>query len=95
VATWIVWRADLAPDLSVARFASRETRSIAPYSDLAALRKSTTEETQASTGGNILADVVGFNPTEWTLLRFRLWREPPAALADDAQLYKIGHLSLP
>lgn len=95
VATWIVWHAERAPDLSGARFASREIESIAPHSDLAALRKSAAEKAQASTDSTRLADVVGFNPTDWTLLRFRLWHEPPAALAGDAQLYKVGHLSLP
>lgn len=94
VATWIVWHAERSADLSAARFASREIERIAPYSDLTTLRKFAVEKTQASAGITTLADVVGFNPTEWTSLRFRLWREPPA-LASDAQLYKVGHLSLP
>lgn len=94
VATWIVWHAERKPDLSAARFASREIETIAPHSNLASLRKSMTENAQAS-NNNALAHVVGFNPTKWTLLRFRLWRELPAAVSDDAQLYKVGHLSLP
>ncbi|WP_119271157.1 DUF4865 family protein [Taklimakanibacter deserti] len=93
VATWTVWHAKLAKDLSVTRFASREITAIAPYSDLAALRQATTEA--ASIASDALADVVGFDPTAWTLVRFRLWRELPKALAGDAQLYDVGHISLP
>jgi hypothetical protein len=93
VATWTVWHANQAKDLSKARFASREIRAIAPYSDLAALHQSTTEA--ASVAGDALADVVGFDPMTWTLVRFRLWREPPKAQAGDAQLYDVGHISLP
>jgi hypothetical protein len=91
VATWVVWHARLAQDLSAARFASREIETIAPHSDLAAKREAAIA--QASPESDAPADVVGFNPTEWTLLRFRLWREPPAI--HGAQLYRMGHLSLP
>lgn len=93
VATWIVWHAALAEDLSQARFASREIETIAPYYDLAALRRSTTDA--ASAASDALADVVGFDPAAWTLVRFRLWRELPEARAHDAQLYAVGHMSLP
>lgn len=95
VATWVVWHAELAPDPGAARFASRETRQIVPYSDLNAERKAATEAAHASAGSDTLADVVAFNPTTWTFLRFRLWGHLPQAVADDAQLYDVGHLSLP
>jgi hypothetical protein len=95
VATWIVWHAERGSDLSAARFASREVERIAPHSDLTILRRSAVEKAQASAGSNSIADVVGFDPTEWALLRFRLWRELPTAVPGDAQLYKVGHLSLP
>jgi hypothetical protein len=91
VKTWIVWNAELASDLSEARFASRESEAIPPHADLAQLRTSSTERAK---GSNALADVVGFEPTNWTVLRFRLWRNPPATIAG-AQLYDVGHLSLP
>jgi len=91
VMTWVVWHAELTQDLSTARFASREVATIALYSDLAAMREAAVA--QARTRSDALADVVGFNPTEWTLLRFRLWREPPAI--QGAQLYRVGHMSLP
>lgn len=90
VKTWIVWHAELAPDLSEARFASRESEAIPAYADLAQLRASSTERAK---GSNALADVTGFEPTSWTFLRFRLWRNPPAEIA--GELYDVGHLSLP
>jgi len=91
VKTWVVWHAELARDLSEARFASRESETIQPYADLAQLRASSIERAK---GSNALADVVGFEPTSWTFLRFRLWRTLPATIAG-AQLYNVGHLSLP
>lgn len=93
VATWIVWHAELVQDLAAARFASREIQAIAPYSDLAALRKSATD--MARGPSNTLADLVGFDPTAWTFVRFRLWRELPEILTADTQSYAVGHMSLP
>lgn len=95
VVTWIVWHAELATALSATRFASREIQAIAPYSDLATLRESAITEARAAAGSNSLADVVGFNPTAWTFVRFRLWRELPTAVAPGTQLYAVGHISLP
>jgi len=93
VKTWVVWHAELARDLSATRFASREVEAIAPYSDLAVRRKTATESARASAGSAALADVVGFDPTSWSFVRFRLWREAPEI--SGAQLYSVGHLSLP
>lgn len=95
VATWIVWHAELAQNLAVARFASREIRTIAAYSDLAAMRQVATAEAQASAGDEALAHVAGFDPDAWRFLRFRLWRNLPEAIPPGAQLYDVGHVSLP
>lgn len=91
VKTWVVWHAELAPDLSKARFASREIETIAPYSDLTALRTSATGESRA----DALAHIVAFDPAEWTFLRFRLWHKLPKTVAGNTQLYAVGHVSLP
>ncbi|MGE0006068.1 MAG: DUF4865 family protein [Parvibaculaceae bacterium] len=96
VRTWIVWHAELAQDLSQARFAGRELAPIAPYADLAALRRSAVEEARTSADGAALAHVAGFDPQGWTFVRFRLWRDrPAAAVAGGARLYEVGHVSLP
>jgi hypothetical protein len=95
VATWIVWHAELAQDLAAARFASREIEAIAPYADLKAQRQAATDEARISFHDDGLAHVVAFNPTEWTFLRFRLWRKRPEVIAGNAQLYAVGHVSLP
>ena len=95
VKTWIVWHAELAEDLSKARFASREIETIAPYADLSALRASATAEARATADGDMLAHVVAFDPAGWTFLRFKLWRNLPKATGDGAQLYAVGHVSLP
>jgi len=89
VQTWMVWHAHVAPDVAEARFASREIEAIAPYSDLAALRAGPTIHDDA------LASVVAFDPGGWRWLRFRLWRDRPAAEASGGQLYYVGHVSTP
>lgn len=92
VAMWVVWHAELSADLSQARYASREIEMITPHSDLSALRAAAAE---AATDNSALAHVVGFDPGDWRFLRFRLWRDPPASLNHAAQLYAVGHMSLP
>jgi hypothetical protein len=41
-----------------------------------------------------LATVVGFEPTNWHLVRFQLWSEHPAkALHPEERIYTVGHMS--
>jgi hypothetical protein len=54
-----------------------------------------TAEARSAIKGDALACVVAFSPTDWTFICFRLWRGMPKALAGDAQLYAVGHVSLP
>lgn len=95
VRTWLVWQAVLGPDLRAARFASRETTPIAPYADLASLRDTAAAEARSAVGEGALAAVAAFDPSAWTMVRFQLWRTPPAAPGEGAQLYAVGHVSLP
>lgn len=95
VQTWMVWSAELSPDLGEARFASREITPIAPYSDLAAERNSAMADARSTLERGALAAVTGFDPGGWTIVRFRLWRTPPQAEGDGFQLYAVGHVSLP
>jgi hypothetical protein len=93
VATWLVWQALCAPGFGHARFASVERRTIAPGTDLEALRRDETAlAADAVESGRALAAVTGYEPGEWTLVRFLLWDSEPAA--DAATLvYAVGHVS--
>jgi len=97
VKTWVVWRADVSPDIRKARFATREIIQTDPHAPLAEIRRRESEEAAAEiTLGKALASVAAFEPTSWTRVRFRLL----ADLSKDGsrpgvQAYNVGHLSLP
>jgi len=96
IKTWSVWRADVSPDLSGATYASRELIAIPPYSALDSLREAERAALQADIDAGARAAISAFEPTQWTMLRFRLWREPPEhPVAADRQLYRVGHISHP
>jgi hypothetical protein len=96
--TWIVWHAELGPELSKARFANREIVPIAPYSDLASARDKATAHAEAAVRGGALAVVVGFDPTAWTMVQLRLWRALPEGQEQGTlagQTYRVGYVALP
>ncbi|RUM23685.1 DUF4865 family protein [Rhizobium vallis] len=95
VRTWIVWRADISPDIAAARFATCNILQTEAYAPLADIRHAESAEVEAdlATGG-ALASVSGFEPTTWTRVRFRLWKDMPE-ITEDTQAYRVGHLSLP
>ncbi|WP_429809128.1 DUF4865 family protein [Ensifer sp. B1-9] len=95
VRTWMVWHAELGSDFCKARFASREITPIAPYSDLASRRNEAVAFAEAAVRGGALAAVAAFDPTGWTMVRFRLWETPPTTERDTVQTYTVGHISLP
>jgi hypothetical protein len=97
VNTWVVWRADTSSDIRSARFAKREVVAIEPHVPLAELRQQESDAASVAISlGNALASVVAFEPTHWTLVRFRLLAEPPAeASRPGVRAYNVGHLSLP
>lgn len=83
------------PALREARFATRELVAVAPHADLAALEAAEREHTaSAMAQGGALAAVSAYEPTTWTLTRFRLWREPAPEHAG-VQRYAVGHVSAP
>ena len=93
VATWLVWCAQLGAGCAQARFASVERLPVAPGTDLEALRGHETRLAADSVdSGGALAAVAGYEPGDWTLVRFRLWDRAPVA---DATLtvYAVGHVS--
>jgi len=93
VRVWAVWRARLAEDAGRAKFATREIAPIAPFAPLDALKAQENEAVDAAMAEGALAAVAGFEPTTWTRVRFRLWRESPER-RDGAALYDVGHVSL-
>jgi hypothetical protein len=98
VRTWVVWHAELEPELGEARFATREIVPIRPHSDLASLRTDAVTDAQTAVRCGALAAVAAFDPTGWTLVKFRLWRVLPEGQqqgAKDVQTYGVGHMSLP
>jgi hypothetical protein len=96
VRTWSVWRADTAPDLSAARYATREIAPIAAHNALDVLRNEENANVQKDLDRGALAAISAFDPTSWTLMRFRLWPQVvDRPNADDADVYAIGHISQP
>jgi Domain of unknown function (DUF4865) len=90
---WSVWQASLKPETREAVCATREVISIAPNADLEALRQLERDRALHDTAHGALAAVSAYEPGTWTLVRFRLWRELPAAPAQ--QVYAVGHISVP
>jgi hypothetical protein len=86
----VVWRAEATSELSAARFATREVWPIGESADLGALRQG---EIAAAGLGRSVASVVGFEPTGWTVVRFRLWRDASDAGAFVGQGYDVGHVA--
>ncbi|AGB72364.1 MULTISPECIES: DUF4865 family protein [Rhizobium] len=97
VNTWIAWHVETSADIGSAKFATREVVAIDAETSLAELRAKEAEAAaRAITNGEALASVVAFEPTHWTLVRFRLLAEPPENSAKSGlQTYNVGHLSLP
>lgn len=96
VKVWPVWNAHLAAEARKARFATREITPIAPFSALAELKKAEQDELLRDVEHGAVAAVSAFEPTGWTFLRFRLWRDLPDLPADpNRQFYAVGHVSQP
>jgi len=93
VPTWTAWHAHVSPDVAHARFATRSIHPIAPHTALGALREAEGAMAQAALDAGALAVVVGFEPGRWSLVRFCLWRERPAAVSG-VQAYAVGHVSV-
>jgi hypothetical protein len=97
VNTWVAWHAETSQDIRRAKFATREVVAIDAETSLAELRANEAEAAaQALLNGDALASVAAFEPTHWTLVRFRLLAQPQKDPARSGlQVYNVGHLSLP
>lgn len=96
IRVWPVWSAHLSAEARKARFATRETAPIVPFAALADLKAAEQEALRHDVADGAVAAVSAFEPTGWTRLRFRLWRELPDLPADPSrQFYAVGHVSQP
>ena len=96
VRTWSVWHANTARDLSIATHATREILPIAAHTALSSLRDMENTAARTDTDRGALAAISAYNPTSWTLLRFRLWGAAiPFPTGDDVDVYEVGHVSQP
>lgn len=96
VRVWSVWHAEMAADLSNAVYATREIIVISAHSALDELRRMESDLVQEDIARGALAAVSAFEPTDWTLVRFRLWSKAhPELVQGGRQLYDVGHVSQP
>ena len=96
VRTWTPWHATVGDDVRDARHATRGVETIAPYSDLAALREAQEAWAKQARERGALAVVIGFEPVTWTIVRFCLWRDAqPAGATPHEQHYHVGPISAP
>ena len=95
VKTWSVIHAAKTPALDGARYFSREILPIAPHTSLAQLQDTEAELAQSAVArdGAVTA-VTAFEPTTWSMVRARLWRDRPAVPAHPGtQIYVVGYLA--
>lgn len=96
IKTWSVWESRLQTTLATAVCATREIVQIQPYTVLADLQKTETESVWIDVDKHgALGVVVGFEPSTWTLVRFRLWPHYQESFdRAGVQVYEVGHLSI-
>ncbi|MFC3651646.1 DUF4865 family protein [Dyella humi] len=95
VRTWSVWRAETAPDLSLATHASCETVPIPAHVALSEVRDAENAGVQADLDRGAFAAISAFDPAGWTAMRFRLWRDIADTFSESVDLYQVGHVSHP
>jgi hypothetical protein len=93
VNTWSAWWSRISDRVAEARFASIELMPVQSHANLGELQAAECRLAAASmeTEG-ALAAVAGFNPSNWNVVRLRLWKRPPPSMTTGT-IYAIGHLS--
>ncbi|MEZ5501612.1 MAG: DUF4865 family protein [Halioglobus sp.] len=83
--------------LSLARFASREIVTLSSFADLGALQRDESESARMTVQEKrALLALSAFEPTTWTLVRFRLWRDASSLPhTENTQVYNVQHVSNP
>jgi hypothetical protein len=96
VHSWIPWQAELAGDLRSAVCATRELATVPAHADLGELREAEVAAARQDRAAGALAAIGAYDPTDWNLLRVRLWPTLRPDLAGAGrQLYRVGHVSQP
>jgi len=93
VRIWSVLTEKRLPSLIHAHHATRVLTSLPPYTDLADLRANEAERAAKDVDDGALAAVTALEPVTWTLVRFRLWTEPPTS-SPATTTYDVGHVSV-
>ncbi|GLQ92865.1 DUF4865 domain-containing protein [Dyella acidisoli] len=95
VRTWSMWHTEAVPDLSIATHASCETVSISDYTALGTVRDTEHANARADLDRGAIAAISAFDPTSWTAMRFRLWRDMAGLSGENVDIYQVGHISQP
>jgi hypothetical protein len=96
VRTWPVWQAQAAADLSGATHATRALAPIPARTPLGDLRELEQARLESDLKRGALAAISAYDPTHWSVLRFRLWRDAVERPdGDDVDVYQVGHISQP
>lgn len=95
VCTWSAWGAEVAPDLSIAAYATCETAAIAEHVALGDLCGAEQAIAHADAERGALAAISAFDPTNWAIMRFRLWRDALHTASENVDIYRVGHVSQP
>lgn len=95
VRTWSAWHTETAPDLSIATYASCETVSISSYAALGTVRDTEYAHARTDLDRGAIAAISAYDPTNWTTMRFRLWRDVAGLSSENMDIYQVGHISQP
>lgn len=93
IKVWSVWGQQLSDRFSDARYATREIVPIHPHMSLHATQESESAMGHAAINQGASVVISAYEPTTWTLLRFRLWRDVPDISRSHIQGYEIGYIA--
>jgi len=94
IRTWLPWFERRMPAFAETQSATRELITLPPHCDLPARREAEIQLAEDDLGKGALAVFTGYEPTTWSLVRFRLWMRAQPRADANRQAYRVGHLSL-
>lgn len=92
---WSVWQTQTAQDLSIATHATCETVPLFERATLQTVRDAEQAHVRTDLDRGALAAISAFEPTGWTAMRFRLWRDIADVPDKEVDIYQVGHVSQP
>lgn len=95
IKTWSVLSAQFRDTFSIASWATRELVDIPAYTQLEQLqREEAGQISEDIASKRILGALSAFEPTAWTLVRYKLWSTCPTQLVNTkTQIYQVGQLA--